>query len=122
MKPFSLYKCGHPYCIKCIDTIMQTQKQNAKCPCCNQLIVDKIPCFGILQMISQEEQQQQQPLIVNANRALPSKSTVNTFVFILLIIISNLLNLIYATGTVFATKTSTKINSIYIQVFSNDKK
>ena len=45
-KPYSLYKCGHLFCLSCIN-----QFTSQKCPLCAQYFFDKIPCYAMLQMI-----------------------------------------------------------------------
>lgn len=47
-KPYSLYKCGHTYCISCINSLREH-----RCPMCNQMFIDKIPCYAVIQMMKE---------------------------------------------------------------------
>jgi hypothetical protein len=46
-KPYSLYGCGHTFCVSCIKRL-KTQR----CPLCTKLFWDIIPCYAILQIIN----------------------------------------------------------------------
>lgn len=47
VKPYSLYPCGHTYCISCANKL-------TKCPMCKRIIRDKTPNYAVLQMITDE--------------------------------------------------------------------
>ena len=47
-KPYSLYPCGHTYCISCIQKL-----SNPICPLCREHIHEKIVNFGLLEFIPQ---------------------------------------------------------------------
>lgn len=68
-KPYSIYKCGHTYCVVCLNHI--NKSLNNKCPDCRSYIQNIAPnwqSLRILSFIKNNEQNKQQITLINKTK------------------------------------------------------
>ncbi len=67
-KPYSIYQCGHTYCVVCLEQINRTVNNN-RCPECRGNIQNIAPNWQLLRIVSyiNNHQAEEQPLLIAAN-------------------------------------------------------
>jgi len=83
-KPYSIYKCGHTYCIVCLNHL--NKSLNNKCPDCRSYIQNIAPNWQSLRILSfiKNNEQKQQITFIKTKQNIQTKQRIRNYFLLIL--------------------------------------